>query len=190
MSIPVPIARSDIHVHLSGEHLNILFGPEYQLTNIRDLTIPGQFACSETVTVTGPAGSLTGVVLVGPLRRQTQVEISITNGLQLGITPPVRDSGDLRRTPGCTLTGPRGRVVLKEGVIAARRHVHMHTADAQKYNLSDGQTVKVRVPGPRALVFENVLLRVDDKQALEMHVDFDEGHAAGIEDFQLVELIP
>ncbi|MBN2049058.1 MAG: phosphate propanoyltransferase [Spirochaetales bacterium] len=185
----VPIARSDIHVHLQRDHVEALFGRGYRLTNLRDLTIPGQFCCNEQVTVVGPAGSIEGVYVVGPPRSQTQVEISFTNGLTLGIAPPLRYSGDLDHTPGCTLIGPAGSVTLSQGVIAARRHIHMHTSEAQAYGITDGQLVKVLIPGDRALIFNDVKVLVGDNQALEMHVDFDEGHAAGIEDFQEVEIL-
>ncbi len=187
--ISVPIARSDIHVHLSLEDRIELFGEDHRLTVLKELTIPGQFACHETVTVIGPEGSISGVVVVGPERPQTQVEISYTNGLTLGLIPPLRYSGELADSPGCRLIGPNGSVDLKEGVIAAKRHIHMHSREAAQWGLRDGQMVKVKVPGPRSLIFEDVKLRVGDNQALEMHVDFDEGHAGWITDFQPVELI-
>ena len=186
----VPIARSDIHVHLTEKHIQELFGKGYKLTNIRDLTIPGQYACSETVTVSGPEGSIEGVVVVGPARKYTQIEISITNGLSLGINPPIRKSGNIADSPGCVLIGPEGAIELQEGVIASRRHIHIHSDMAEEWGLSNGQIVKVKVPGPRALIFDEVFIRSGEDQALEMHVDFDEGHAAGIEDFQIVEIIP
>ncbi len=185
----VPIARSDIHIHLSEEDIDILFGKGYQLTNIRDLTIPGQFAASERVNVTGPNGIIEGVVIVGPARKYTQLEISISNGLQLGISPPVRASGEIDNTPGCKITGSEGTIELTKGVIVSKRHIHIHSNQAEKWNLHNGQIVRVKIPGSRALVFDEVFLRVGDDQALEMHVDFDEGHAAGIEDFQLVEIL-
>ena len=188
--IEVPIARSDIHVHLSEQHRIVLFGHNAPLTVWRRLTIPGQFASHQTVRVVGPAGSIDNVVVVGPERNKTQVEISITDGLKLGITPPLRRSGELEGTPGCRLEGPAGAINLGEGVMASRRHIHMHSDDARRWRLRDGQTVKVRIPGPRGLTFDQVELKVGENQALEMHVDFDEGHAAGIEDFQIVEMIP
>lgn len=190
MKMTVPIARSDIHVHLSAEHVEALFGQGYALTKLRDLTQPGQYCANEQVTVSGPAGSIDHVYVVGPARSVTQVEISITNGLTLGIEPPIRASGNLEDTPGCSLIGPAGRVELTSGVIAARRHIHMHTDDARRYGLTDGQVVRVAVGGERALVFQNVVVRVGDSHALEMHVDFDEGHAAAISDFQEAEIIP
>ena len=189
MSFKVPIARSDVHIHLCREDADLLFGTDYQFTNIRELTIPGNYACSETVSLIGPEGKIEGVVVVGPKREYTQVEVSRTNCLTLGIDAPVRSSGDIENSAGITVRGPAGSIVMKKGVIIAARHIHMHTDDALKLGLTDGQTVRVRVDGDRSLVFENVVLKIGEDQALEMHVDFDEGHAAGITDFQLVELL-
>ncbi len=185
----IPIARSDIHAHLTRTDVDTLFGKGHRLTNIRDLTIPGQFACAERIEVEGPSGRISGVVVVGPERPYTQVEISFTNGLTLGITPPLRESGNLEGTPGATLHGPAGSVVLKKGIIAALRHIHMHTTDAERFGVKDKQRVKVRVPGERPLVFEDVIVRVSPDYALEMHIDFDEGFAACVTDFMPVELI-
>jgi len=189
MKTHLPIARSDIHVHLTREHIEQLFGKGYELTKWQDLTIPGQFACRETVTVTGRLGSIEGVFVVGPARAYTQVEISFSNGLALGIDPPLRDSGDIEGSPGAVLHGTAGKVVLNKGVIAAKRHIHMHPKDAADFGVQDRQVVKIRVPGDRGLIFDNVTVRVSPENALEMHIDFDEGFAAGVEDFQLVELI-
>jgi putative phosphotransacetylase len=188
MKTMLPIARSDIHIHLTEEHIQKLFGKGYKLTKWFDLTIPGQFAANEKVTVRGEKGSLEAVV-VGPAREYTQLEISFTNGLTLGITPVLCDSGDIDDSPGAVITGTAGEVILNKGVIAAKRHIHMHPDDAREFGVEDGQFVKIRVPGQRALVFDNVQIRVSPDNALEMHIDFDEGFSAGIVDFQLVELI-
>ena len=185
----LPIARSDIHAHLTREAVDILFGKGHKLTNIRDLTIPGQFASAETLEVEGPGGSIKGVVVVGPERSYNQIEISFTNGLALGITPPLRESGDLKGSPGALLKGPAGELRLEEGVIAAKRHIHMHTEDARDFGVVNGELVKIIVPGERGLVFDNVIVRAGPDNALEMHIDFDEGFAAQVEDFMLVELI-
>jgi putative phosphotransacetylase len=185
----LPIAMSDIHAHLTREHVDALFGKGHALTVWRELTIPGNFACGETVEVVGPKGRIAGVVVVGPERSYTQVEISFTNAAVLGISPPLRESGDLDGSPGCTLVGTAGSLRLEKGVIAALRHIHMHTRDAAEFGVADRQRVKIRVPGERALVYENVIVRANDSNALEMHIDVDEGHAAGVVDFQLVELI-
>jgi putative phosphotransacetylase len=189
MKTMLPIAMSDIHVHLEARHVEALFGKGHELAKWRELTIPGQFACYETVVVVGPAGSVAGAVVVGPPRAQTQVEISLGNGVVLGIQPPVRESGRLEGTPGATLVGSAGRVELPSGVIAAARHIHMHPRDAREYGVADGQRVRVRVPGERALVFEQVLVRVSEAYALEMHIDVEEGRAAAVTDFQLAELL-
>jgi len=186
----LPIAMSDIHVHLTKEDTDALFGVGYELTHVRELTIPGNFACAETVEVIGPKGSIKGAVVVAPARKYTQVEISFTNAADLGIEPPLRESGNIEGSPGCTLIGTGGRrIVLKKGVVAALRHIHMHTNDAKEFGVVAGQRVKIRVPGERGLVFENVIIRVADDLALEMHIDVDEGRAAGVVNFQLVELI-
>ena len=189
MKTHLPIARSDIHVHLTKEHIERLFGKGYELTKWYDLTIPGQFACKETVTVMGELGSIEGVVVVGPAREYTQVEISLTNGLTLGIDPPLRDSGDIERSPGAVLYGTAGKVVLSKGVIAARRHIHMHTSDAEKYGVVDKEYVSVKVDGPRGLVYNNVLVRVNKDYALEMHLDVDEGNAAGLKNYDILEIL-
>ena len=186
----LPIAMSDIHVHLTEEDKDALFGKGYTLTHVRELSIPGNFACAETVEVVGPKGSVKGAVVVAPCRKYTQVEVSLTNAVQLGVEVPLRESGNIEGTPGCTLVGADGRkLVLKKGLIAALRHIHMHTKDAAEFGVVNGQRVKIRVPGERALVFENVIVRAADDLALEMHIDVDEGRAAGVVDFQLVELI-
>lgn len=185
----LPIAMSDIHAHLTQEHVEVLYGKGHALTKWRDLTIPGAYACSETVEVRGPLGSIRGAVVVGPTRNYTQVEISLTNAATLGITPPLRESGDLEGSPGAVLVGTAGELVLSKGIVAALRHIHMNTRDALDFGVTDGQRVKIRVPGGRGLVFEHVIVRVDPTWALEMHIDYDEGRAAGVVDFQLVELI-
>lgn len=186
----LPIAMSDIHVHLTKEDTDALFGKDYTLTHVRELTIPGNFACAETVEVVGPEGSIKGAVVVAPARKYTQVEVSFTNAAVLGVVPPLRESGDIEGSLGCTLIGTGGRrLVLGEGLVAALRHIHMHTNDAREFGVVNGQRVKIRVPGKRGLIFENVIVRVADDLALEMHIDVDEGRAAGVTNFQLVELI-
>lgn len=186
----LPIARSDIHVHLTQEDLDALFGKNYVLTYVRELTIPGNYACAETVEVVGPKGSIKGAVIVAPVRTYTQVEVSFTDAARLGLDPPLRESGDLEGSAGCILIGAEGRrIQLTKGVIAALRHIHMHPDDAKEFGVSNGQRVKIRVPGDRALVFENVIVRVSEEYRLEMHIDMDEGRAANVVDFQLVELI-
>ncbi|HEY9054990.1 MAG TPA: phosphate propanoyltransferase [Rectinemataceae bacterium] len=190
MKTMLPIARSDIHVHLTKEDTDALFGPGHVFTYVKELTIPGNYACAETVEVVGPKGSVKGAVVVAPSRKYTQVEVSYTNAADLGLDPPLRESGDLEGSPGCTLIGLEGRRLdIPKGVIIALRHIHMHTSDARDFGVVNGQRVKIRVPGERGLVYENVIVRVAEDLKLEMHIDMDEGRAAGVVDFQLVELI-
>ncbi len=169
------------HVHVSEEHLEILFGKGYKLTPKKDLSQPGQYACEERVTVVGPKKELAGVSILGPCRKATQVEISLTDARSIGVKAPIRESGDVAGSGACKLIGPAGEVELTEGVIAAKRHIHMTTADAQKYGITDSQIVSVKIPTEgRALVFGDVVARVSDSYALAMHLDTDEANAAAI----------
>jgi putative phosphotransacetylase len=177
-------------VHLTREHIDALFGKGHVLTHVRELTIPGNYACAETVEVVGPSGSIKGAVVVAPARKYTQVEVSFTDAAKLGVEPPLRESGDIEGSLGCTLIGTEGRtLVIQKGLVAALRHIHMHTSDAREFGVVAGQRVKIRVPGERGLVFENVIVRVADDLKLEMHIDMDEGRAANVVDFMMVELI-
>ncbi|MTI49074.1 phosphate propanoyltransferase [Sporosalibacterium faouarense] len=189
MKTKLPIALSNRHVHLSQEDIETLFGAGYELTKLKDLSQPGQFACEEKVDLVGPKRTIKGVRVLGPARGNTQVEVSLADGFILGLKPPVRDSGDLEGSPGSKLVGPKGEVELSNGVIAAARHIHMHTDDAEEFGVKDKDRVKIVISGERGLVFENVLVRVSPKYALEMHVDVDEGNAAGIRNGDMVELI-
>lgn len=190
MSFQVTVGLSNKHVHLSKEHINILFGEGHELTPIKDLSQPGQFACDEKVDLVGPKRTIKGVRILGPARKETQVEISLSDGFTLGLTEvPVRDSGKTEGTPGIKLVGPCGEVELEKGVIAASRHIHMHTTDAEKYGLKDKDIVSVKVGGPRGLIFENVLIRVNAEYALDMHLDVEEGNAAGLANGDAVEVI-
>ncbi|MPM04222.1 Phosphate propanoyltransferase [bioreactor metagenome] len=190
MSFQVTVGLSNKHVHLSIEHINILFGEGHELTPIKDLSQPGQFACDEKVDLVGPKRTIKGVRILGPARKETQVEISLSDGFTLGLKEvPVRDSGKTEGTPGVKLVGPCGEVELEKGVIAASRHIHMHTSDAAKYGLKDKDIVQVKVGGPRGLTFDNVLIRVHDEYALDMHLDVEEGNAAGLVNGDAVEVI-
>lgn len=173
----VPIGVSNRHVHLSQEHLDALFGTGYQLNILKDLSQPGQFAAKETVTLKGPKGTLEKVRILGPVRKETQVEVSGTDCFKLGVKPVVRDSGQLDGTDGITIIGPQGEVTTEKGVIVASRHIHLHTDQANAWGLHDGQRVKVRVDGERPVLFEDVLVRVGPKYEMEMHVDTDEANA-------------
>ena len=166
------------HIHVSRKDLDILFGEGYELTNKKDLSQPGQFACEEKVTVVGTKGSLKASIL-GPVRPDTQVELSLTDARSIGVTAPIRESGDIKGTGACKLIGPAGEVEISEGVIAAKRHIHMTVADAEKYGITDKQIVNVKIPTEgRALVFGDVVARVSDSYALAMHIDTDEANAA------------
>lgn len=185
----IPVGLSNRHLHLSKEHIDILFGEGYELTNFKDLSQPGQYASNEKVDIVGPKGTLKGVRVLGPARPETQIEISLSDGFILGVKAPVRNSGDLTGSPGVKIVGPKGEVELEEGVIAAARHIHMHTSDAEKFGVKDKDIVKIKVDGERGLIFDNVLVRVKDSYALEMHVDLDEGNAACLKNGSEVEII-
>ncbi len=176
--IPIPIGVSAHHVHLQPDHVEALFGPGHTLTPDKALKQPGQFACKERVTLIGPKGRIERVRILGPERRQTQVEIARTEEFKLGIDAPIRASGDLEGSPGLVLEGPNGRVELRQGVICALRHIHMNPEDALRLAVRDGDMVRVRVEGERALIFGDVLIRVKPTYVLEMHVDTDEANAA------------
>ncbi|WP_374712074.1 phosphate propanoyltransferase [Symbiobacterium terraclitae] len=177
------------HVHLSPAHVEALFGPGYQLTVKKELMQPGQFAAEETVAVIGPKGSFPKVRVLGPARGASQVEISATDARTLGIPAVVRLSGNIAGTPGVILEGPKGRVELTEGVIVAARHIHMTPADAARYGVTDRQVVRVKTNGGRPLTFDDVIVRVRDDMALEMHIDTDEANAAGIKDGDIGEIL-
>jgi len=185
----VPIAVSNRHIHVSEEHFMILFGANKKLSKFKDLSQPGQFASNEKITLVSKKDVFKGVRILGPFRKQTQIEISRSDAFKLGIDPPVRDSGDLSDSEGITIVGPEGSVTIKEGVIIAKGHIHMTPSEAKRFGVSDNQIVKVRVSGERNLIFGDVLCRVSDKYALEMHVDTDEGNAGFIKNGDLVEII-
>jgi acetate kinase len=179
---PIPIAISARHIHLTQESVDALFGKGYQLTFRRPLSQPGQYSCEETLTIVGPKNSLDNVRILGPVRQVNQVEISRTDEFFLGVDAPVRDSGHVEGTPGITLIGPKGSLTLKEGLICAWRHIHMHPDDAALFGVEDKDIVEVDIDDEfRPLTFKNVLVRVSDKFKLEMHIDTDEGNAAQIE---------
>ena len=189
MALKLPIALSNRHVHLSQEDLDILFGEGYKLTIKKDLSQPGQYACEEKVDLVGPKDTIKGVRVLGPVRSKTQVEILLADAFKLGVEPVIRNSGDIEGTPGLKIVGPKGEIELDKGVIVAARHIHMHTDDAERFGVKDGDVVKVKTEGPRAVVFENVLIRSGETHALEMHVDLEEGNAAGVKNGDRVELI-
>ena len=180
MEKPVLVEISARHIHVSESDLEILFGEGHKLTHKKDLSQPGQFACEEKVTIVGPKGSLKASIL-GPVRPATQVEISLTDARSIGVAAAIRESGDIAGTNGCKVVGPCGEVDITEGVIAAKRHIHMTPADAEKYGLVDKQIVGVKVPTEgRSLVFDDVVVRVNDNFSLAMHIDTDEANAAAV----------
>ena len=189
MNFEIPIALSNRHIHLSQEDVDVLFGEGYELTQFKDLSQPGQYACEEKVDAVGPRGTIKGIRVLGPTRPNTQLEVSVSDAFALGVSVEVRDSGDIDNTSGVKLVGPKGEVEIDKGVIAAARHIHMHTDDAAKFGVVDKDIVDVKIGGERGLTFHNVLARVSDKFALEMHVDIEEGNAAGVKNGQIVELI-
>lgn len=175
---PIPIAVSARHVHLEKSHVEILFGPGYQLTKKQDLSQPGQFAANETLMVVGPKGSLERVRVLGPTRSKSQVEVSLTDAFKLGSKPPLRESGNTKDSGAITLVGPKGTVYLKEGLIIAQNHIHMKPEDASTLAVQDGDYVRVLANTERPLTFNNVKVRVSEKYCLEMHIDTDEANAA------------
>lgn len=175
----IEVEASGRHIHLSQEDLDKLFGKGYTLTKIKDLSQPGQYACKERVTITGPKGSLHNVIVLGPTRAETQVEVSLTDALALGVKPPIKQSGDLEGTPAITITSEKGSVDLPRGLMVAKRHIHIETKDAPKFNVTDGEVVKVKVFGERPLIFDDVVVRVKDDFRTYMHIDFDEANACG-----------
>ncbi|WP_128894168.1 phosphate propanoyltransferase [Longirhabdus pacifica] len=176
----VPIGVSARHIHLSEEHIATLFGKGYELTILKDLSQPGQFAAVETVAVKGKKGEFSKVRILGPARKHTQIELSQTDAFAIGVSPPIRESGHIEGTPGVTIIGPEGQVELETGVIIAARHIHFHTKDAERWNIKDKQLLRVQLKGKRPLTFDDVIARVSDQYALDFHIDTDEGNAAGV----------
>lgn len=177
---PFLVEVSAHHIHLTQQHVEALFGPGHQLTKHADLSQPGQYACKEQLAVVGPKGRIERVRVLGPTRKYTQIEISMTEQFKLGVHPPIRQSGDIAGSPGCTLEGPAGSVKVDAGVICALRHIHMTPQDALQYGVRDKSVVRVRMTGDRELVFGDVLVRVDPTYALAMHIDTDEANAASV----------
>ncbi|MFA6584284.1 MAG: phosphate propanoyltransferase [Elusimicrobiaceae bacterium] len=177
---PVPVGVSNRHVHVSEKDFKVLFGADAKLTVKKPLSQPDQYACEEVINIEGPKGKIDKVRILGPFRGQTQIEVSMSDAVRLGVIPPVRDSGKLDGTPGLKISGPKGSLDLSGGAIIAKRHIHMTKAQAAEFNVQDGQLVRARCGsgGDRELVFEQVLCRVSDKFALEAHFDIEEANAA------------
>ena len=186
----IPVGVSARHVHLSPAHVKALFGPGAELTPDRPLSQPGQFACRERVLIAGPKGAIAGVRVLGPARGATQVEVSATDAIALGVQPPVRESGKHEGSASLTLVGPAGSVTVPSGVILAQRHIHMRPEDAARFGVRDGELVWVAATeGPRRTVFGDVLVRVSPNYQLEFHIDTDEANAAGLRTGDTVVLI-
>ncbi len=177
------------HIHLSKEHVDILFGENHELTCKKELSQPGQFACEEKVTVKGPKGELKMSVL-GPVRNASQVEVSLTDARTLGVTALIRESGNIEGTAGVTLVGPYGSIDIPDGVIAAKRHIHMTEEDAKNYGVANGDIVSVKIDtNGRSLTFGDTVVRVSNSYSLAMHIDTDEANAAGIKGSAMGELV-
>ncbi|MGN0961967.1 MAG: phosphate propanoyltransferase [Clostridia bacterium] len=185
----IPVGISNRHIHLSQEDFETLFGAGATMTHFKDLSQPGQFACQEVMTIVGPGGAIERVRLLGPARKQTQVEVSVADCFKLGIKAPLRDSGDLAGSAPITIVGPKGSVNIPEGCIIALKHIHMHTDDAARLGLKDRDHVNVQTCGERNLMFQEVLIRVSDKFKLEMHVDMDEANAASLSNGDKVRIV-
>lgn len=180
MSNKVLVETSARHVHITEEQIEILFGAGAKLTHKKDLSQPGQYACEERVTIVGPKKPIANVIILGPARGKAQVEVSFTDARTLGIEAPVRESGDVAGTPGCKLVGPCGEIELSEGVIIAKRHVHLDPATAEQFGLSDKQIVSLKIDNGlgRSTVYGDLVVRVNENFAPAVHLDTDESNAA------------
>ena len=184
----IPLEASGRHVHVTKEQAMILFG--HGLTPKRPLSQPGQYLSNERLTVKGPKGEFQNVAVLGPERKEAQVEISLTDARTLGVTPPIRPSGDVANSPGCVLIGPKGTVTIPQGIIAAQRHIHMTPEDASRFHVTDKQVVSLKTFTSRPVVFEDVLVRVSKDYATYVHLDYDEANACGFHDGDLGRILP
>ena len=184
----VPLEASGRHVHLTAEQTRTLFG--HDLTEDRPLSQPGQYLSRERITVVGPKGKLENVAVLGPARKEAQVEISLTDSKALGLRPPVRLSGDIQGSPGCSLIGPAGEVALASGVIAAQRHIHLTPEDGKRFGVRDKQVVRLQTFTDRPLVFEDVTVRIHPDFAAAAHLDYDEANACGFQKGDLGRILP
>ena len=187
---PLVVNVSARHVHVSQPHLEQLFGPGAQLTKLKDLYQDGEFASEQTVNLIGPRNRMIpNIRILGPTRNYSQVELSYTDGIYMGLDLPLRTSGDHAGTPGCVLVGPHGAVNLTEGLIRADRHVHMHPDDCKHFGVQDGDRMKLKIDGPCGVVFNNLLVREHPKVKLEVHIDTDEGNACHLPSATRMELL-
>ena len=184
------VETSARHVHVSREDLDILFGEGYELTNKKELSQPGQYVTNERVAVVGPKSQFPAVSILGPVRPATQVEISATDARAIGVVAPIRESGDTAESGSCKIVGPKGEIELKDGVIVAKRHIHMTPADAEKLNVTDKEIVNVKIETEgRSLVFGDVVVRVNANFALAMHIDTDEANACSATPATMGEIV-
>lgn len=185
----VPVGVSNRHLHITQEDLEKIFGPGATLSKLKDLSQTGQFACEETVTLVTCKGQLDKVRILGPVRKETQIEITVTDSFKLGLTVPIRESGNIENTPGIKLIGPKGSIELTKGVIIASRHIHMSPNVATEYGVKNGDIVSVKTEGLRSIIFNNVVIRVREDFVLDFHIDTDEANAAFIKTGDLLEVI-
>ena len=185
----IPLGISNRHIHLSQQDLEKLFGAGYQLNNIKDLVQPGQYACKETLTICGPKGAIEKVRVLGPVRKQTQVEILAGDTFKLGVNGDVRMSGVLGGTPGITLIGPKGSLQIPEGVMIAQRHIHMTCEDAARFGVTDGEIVDLECEGTRAGLLHDVVIRANNNSRLECHLDTEEANALGMTDQSHIRIV-
>jgi putative phosphotransacetylase len=189
MGYKAEVGLSNKHLHLRNEDIEILFGKGHTLTPTKDLKQPGQFASEEKVDIVGPKGTLKGVRVLGPARPETQVELAMTDARAIGLSAPVRESGKLDGTPGIKLIGPAGEVAVDHGVIIALRHVHLSPEQAIEAGVKDKEVVSIKFEGDRGLIFDNVLVRSGNGHEREIHLDTDEGNAAGLSNGILGEIV-
>jgi propanediol utilization protein len=185
----IPVGISNRHIHLSQADQNILFGEGYQMTVMKELSQPGQYAYKETVTICGPKGAIEKVRILGPARSKTQVEVLSGDSFKLGVVPQTRLSGDLHGTAGVTIIGPKGSVQTTEGVMVAQRHIHMTPQDAQRLGVHDGETVGIEVSGTRGGIYKNVAIRANDASVLECHLDTEEANAMSIDSLTKIKIV-
>lgn len=184
----VEVGVSNKHLHISQKDLDILYGKGYELTKLKELKQPGQYASNETITLVGSKGKLEKVRILGPVRKNTQVEISISDSFKIGVNAPLRESGKLEGSGAGKIIGPKGEVYLEEGIIIPLRHIHMSKKYADENGFKDGDSVKTKIEGKRSCILENVLVRVSEKYNLEFHIDFDEANSCLLKSGDIVEI--
>ncbi|MGL5191554.1 MAG: phosphate propanoyltransferase [Cetobacterium sp.] len=187
--LTIPVGISNRHIHLKQDDIDILFGKDYRLNKLKDLSQKDQFAAKEVVTICGPKSVIEKVRVLGPARKETQIEVSISDCLKLGIKGKVKMSGDILETPGVTLIGPKGTVVLSKGIIVSQRHIHMNEEDSKRFGVLNGDVVSIKIDGIRGGQYDNTCVRVDKRFTLECHLDTEEANALGIEPNSKVKII-